>query len=448
MGKIIVDKDGTLRVADTETEILRKAKITSLVKRAFSLLEELKDSRKDLHKSVLAMVGIRQKFAENAEEVDEKDVKKEEKSVDKKIDVVDTLLDKLKEVVNQILESQGEAISNEEKDEIKKLLEEVDEEEVETEEDLEEAEKELLKEKPSKKEEKEEKEEEEEKEKKAASVKTADINEIKEKAKTIVDKSSSVQGDKDAIKSEIDLAKDEQEVNSILEKTKAKTTAASIKRDLLKARLRSILAKRKPLEETGETLPPKMLYEDAGVRKDYFKGKDVEDAAAKSEIAENDAWRKELKKMDRSWMYRGEQIESKVASKIGERRDSLRILRAFDLAAEKQFKGLIENPLREALIDNLVKAGFDDAKAVEIVDRSFFQASERNFDVLKDEAQRMATIDSSEFVKEAKVVRDFSPQFASLQSEESTPIKTGSIERDPIKEYFKSKEDRPLGSII
>jgi len=550
-----LNEKGELQINETSSE-LRSLGVSELIKRAQRLLTEVREARRSLKQAVLIVEGIRSKYGQN--ESKQPEVEKTEKSLERKVDVVNLLLDKLKEVFGKLLDRLSE-VDEKEADEIKKILEEIESEEAETEPVKNEAEEVLLqpetqKEKAEEKE--EEKKSEETKEEPTTVSSSSDeeniviaaLEEVKEKAKKVIDDSKTVVGDKEALKAKVDFAKSEDEVQKILQDSKTITAEQAEefikeakKKGKGKGKGRSLEEWLKVLEEKGvpaktrrqfkhiwesalergeseeyatraaidilpeyalekvtpahgseksgpikkkgsideeirmelaslesnetkngsgeeimkeaaksdwkEPVPPRFLHNPDTYRKTYDM-KDTEDEAARKETSENEKWRDELKKLDRAWMYRGNVGGSgKILEPVKNvKKAELLLDRAYEAAFEAQAKDLIENPLKEALFKHMKEAGLDDSVIVDILTKSYVEASEQSFREVQKEATRLASLSTDDFVKEARSIRT-----AQLQMTTSPSVPVQNLqpeEEDPFKAYWKQKSERPLGAIV
>lgn len=137
---------------------------------------------------------------------------------------------------------------------------------------------------------------------------------------------------------------------------------------------------------------------------------------------------------------------------------------AVELAAQQQLKGLVEDPLKQALVDNMKEAGIDEETAINVVYNSYidgFQGSHQA--VIKEAFDTFMDKNIDDFVKVAKFVKDYEVNDMdsvenTKQAEEteepgerektaSVPLRGSKVgdRRDDYKDYWKDVERERRG---
>jgi len=109
-----------------------------------------------------------------------------------------------------------------------------------------------------------------------------------------------------------------------------------------------------------------------------------------------------------------------------------------ELACQQQLKGLIDNPLRVAMVKNMIEAGIAEASAEAIAFNSFLDGYEESQKlVMKEAFEEFMTKDIDEFIKIAKVTKEHRVKEGSQASvenvEEGTRNKTASLDSAPLR---------------
>ena len=156
---------------------------------------------------------------------------------------------------------------------------------------------------------------------------------------------------------------------------------------------------------------------------------------------------------------KGTKGEKKVSMEVAERVRKHSVQNAVDkarlsveLAARQQLKGMIEDPLREALAKNMIESGAEPELAEAIIHNAYVDAYQGSQQAIMKEAfETFMEKDIDEFIKIAKFVDDYVVKTGSVGSVENTeetfrdkeastsaPLRGFSADKDSQKEMFKN----------
>lgn len=118
-----------------------------------------------------------------------------------------------------------------------------------------------------------------------------------------------------------------------------------------------------------------------------------------------------------------------------------------ELAAQQQLKGLIANPLKTAMVDNLVELGIEKEAASAVVHNAFVDAYEKSQrEVMKEAFEEFMGKSKEEFVRIAKFVKDYQVKEASEEVTAETAERDKSASADVPFKASPVNKDKTSGS--
>jgi 6-pyruvoyl-tetrahydropterin synthase len=108
-----------------------------------------------------------------------------------------------------------------------------------------------------------------------------------------------------------------------------------------------------------------------------------------------------------------EELESIKQHIAEEERAKARL--SVELAAQQQLKGLLDNPLRDAMVANMIEAGIEKEAAEAIAFNSMIDGYEKSQTIVSKEAfETFVNKDLDDFVKVAKFTKEYTMKFSSI----------------------------------
>jgi len=267
--------------------------------------------------------------------------------------------------------------------------------------------------------------------------KVADLAEDKAKAKDEVAKSEAIpEGKKQEVAAKVDAAADEAAVKKTVDEAKENKAGNAMN---IRQRLAAIRARKSA--EKDQKVDSVIIREDSTLRKPYDANK-----APVSQAASVDKSVKDLAKVDRKWLQA-------MAEKIAFNKIS-KFKKAVEIVGESQLKDVNVDPLKTAMVRNLVDYGIREADAKALVDNAFIDAKQQSTDQLLEKAEELNRLETPEFVSAKLKISAYVPGTAKVaegKTERRASITTvvsgvGAGEKSVnYAEVFDSS--RPLGAI-
>lgn len=451
--KLVVDDNG-IRFATCGSE-QDGITLQSLISATQETTKDVILATRFLQDETLRYAGLQVKVAkEGKEEEKNKDVEKGTKSLNEKVESLDSLVEQLAALVKKIdekVKEEAKHLTSKDLKDSDKAKEEADHASKGADEALGEADEALLKDFKGKA------------EKKKAELSDTDKTDIK----NVVDKSTKI-SDKESTKTKINLASSKEEAKKILEDAGETTASAPepSKEDSimtkeeriarLKARVASIKSGNSVrTADMTKKAEPSFMFEEKTVKKDYGRNQSKDVSDAKRLFGEADKTVGENTKMDKRWL-------NITASRMADSRVA-KYRKACEIAGEAQFKNIKADPMKAAMVKNLVEFGIKEAEAQTLVDNAYIDSKQESVEQLLTAADELVALDNGKFVEAKVKISRYSPvetktaaTVAAVETKKEDVVKTASIQtvvsgqdqpesKTDYKRFF--NPERPVGAI-